>query len=47
MKIKMVDQDQEQITKKDILNNLELIKKVLENIEDYIKNKVYENGSYR
>ena len=34
----------EKITKKDVLNNLGLIKKALEDIEDYIKNKVHENG---
>jgi len=34
----------EEKTKKDILSNLGLIKKALEDIEDYIKNKVHENG---
>jgi len=34
----------EEKTKKDILSNLRLIKKALEDIEDYIKNKVHENG---
>jgi len=34
----------EEKTKKDVLSNLGLIKKALEDIEDYIKNKVHENG---
>ena len=33
----------EEIIKKDILNDLGLIKKALEDIENYIKNKVHEN----
>jgi len=34
----------EEITKKNILNDLGLIKKALEDIENYIKNKVHENS---
>jgi len=34
----------EEIIKKDILNDLGLIKKALEDIENYIKNKVHENS---
>jgi hypothetical protein len=34
----------EEKTKKDVLSNLGLIKKALEDIENYIKNKVHENG---
>ena len=34
----------EEINKEHVLDNLELIKKVLDNLENYIKNKVYENG---
>ena len=36
----------EEKTKKDILSNLGLIKKALEDIEDYIKNKVHENSEF-
>jgi len=32
------------ITKEDVLSNLELIKKVLDDLENYIKNNVHENG---
>jgi len=34
----------EEITKEDILNNLELMKKILDDLENYIKNNVHENG---
>jgi len=34
----------EEINKKDILDNLEFVKKTLDNIENYIKDKVHENG---
>jgi len=34
----------EEINKEHVLDNLKLIKKILDNLENYIKNKVYENG---
>ena len=34
----------EEITKEDVLNNLELMKKILDDLENYIKNNVHENG---
>jgi hypothetical protein len=34
----------EEITKERVLDNLDLMKKVLNNLEDYIRNKVHENG---
>jgi hypothetical protein len=34
----------EEITKEDVLSNLELMKKILDDLENYIKNKVHENG---
>jgi len=34
----------EELTKRDVLDRLELIKAALNNIENYIKNKVHENG---
>jgi len=34
----------EEITKEDVLSNLELMKKILDDLENYIKNRVHENG---